>query len=177
MMMLRSLPAAIAFSLFVALAPVASAEAARDAVMGCWIAETGDSILHVRPEGESLVGQVVSLNEPTYGPGEREGMDGQPRKDYRNPDPKKRDELVLGMNVLEEFAWGDEGWGGNIYDPASGSVYTATLSKDDDGRLHLRGYVGFSWLGRSVYYVAPEKMADERKKLLEIAKVDSPCTK
>lgn len=79
--------------------------------------------------------------------------------DGSNPETKrcdkcegdKKDQLINGMTVM----WGvkqdgDEWTGGQILDPKTGSVYSVkfTLSEDNT-KLNVRGYIGFSMLGRS----------------------------
>jgi uncharacterized protein (DUF2147 family) len=45
---------------------------------------------------------------------------------------------------------GDEWNGGQILDPKNGKIYKAKMSLDDGGRkLNVRGYIGFSLMGRS----------------------------
>lgn len=146
----------------------------RDAVFGCWLAENGDSVLYIHSEGSSLVGEIAALKDATYGAGEDKGAEGQPRKDDNNPDAGKRGRPLLGMNILVDFAY-DDGWEGEIYDPESGDNYSSTIRVDDDGKLELRGYVGFKWLGRTVYYVDPETNAKRRDELFAISGANDPC--
>jgi len=75
-----------------------------------------------------------------------------------DPDPKcvkceepRRNQPVVGLT----FMWGltkqgDEYQGGEILDPKTGKVYRAKLKLEDGGkRLNVRGFIGFSLLGRS----------------------------
>lgn len=43
----------------------------------------------------------------------------------------------------------DGTWNGLITDPSTGNVYHATLKRAPDGKLNLRGYLGFSFLGQT----------------------------
>ncbi len=55
--------------------------------------------------------------------------------------------LVIIRNMKQD---GDEYNGGDILDPESGSVYRCKMHLEQNGaRLVLRGYIGFSFLGRS----------------------------
>ncbi len=55
--------------------------------------------------------------------------------------------LILMRNMTPD---GNEYTGGDILDPDSGSVYRCKLHLEDNGaRLLVRGYIGFSLLGRS----------------------------
>jgi len=61
---------------------------------------------------------------------------------------------IQGLN----FLWGlkeekDGGWsGGEILDPKSGKIYRAKMIQRGD-KLYVRGYVGFSLLGRTQIWV------------------------
>jgi uncharacterized protein (DUF2147 family) len=79
-----------------------------------------------------------------------------------DPNPKcvrcegpRQNQPVIGMT----FMWGitkqgDEYQGGEILDPKTGKTYRARLKLEDGGRkLNVRGFIGFSLLGRSqVWY-------------------------
>ncbi|HTF80193.1 MAG TPA: DUF2147 domain-containing protein, partial [Cytophagales bacterium] len=54
-----------------------------------------------------------------------------------------------------EFVWGftydgEDTWeGGNIYDPKTGKTYSAEFTLEGNDVMKLRGYVGFTWIGRT----------------------------
>ncbi|KEI71819.1 DUF2147 domain-containing protein [Endozoicomonas elysicola] len=62
-----------------------------------------------------------------------------------------KDQKIQGMTIL----WGMEKQGskyddGKIVDPESGKVYSANMKVLEDGKkLEVRGYIGFSLIGRS----------------------------
>ena len=58
---------------------------------------------------------------------------------------------ILGMEILRGLhADGDEWTGGEILDPDTGKVYKAKVKLIDGGKkLVLRGFIGFSLIGRS----------------------------
>lgn len=66
-------------------------------------------------------------------------------------DGARHNQPVEGMT----FVWGltrdgDEWSDGHILDPHNGKVYKASMQLVDGGRkLKVRGYIGFSWLGRT----------------------------
>lgn len=64
---------------------------------------------------------------------------------------ERRNRPVVGMVILRGLTLhGDEYSGGDILDPKNGSVYRCKIRLQDNGRqLAVRGYVGFSLLGRS----------------------------
>lgn len=63
-------------------------------------------------------------------------------------DPRKG-EKILGMVILKNMEKdGDEWTDGKILDPNSGTEYKCNMWIED-GKLNVRGYVGFSLLGRT----------------------------
>jgi uncharacterized protein (DUF2147 family) len=96
--------------------------------------------VHANPDG-TLSARIVRLLDLSNGPNPlcdacRGHLHGKP---------------VLGM----EIAWGlrrdGGGWsGGRIVDPDSGKEYAVKFTPGKDGRtLEVRGYIGFSLLGRT----------------------------
>jgi uncharacterized protein (DUF2147 family) len=72
-----------------------------------------------------------------------------PRKDTKNPIPSLQMRNVLGIELLTEFSFDNEGYkGGKIYDPESGKTYDCKMSLVGDN-LKVRGYIGISLLGRT----------------------------
>ena len=73
------------------------------------------------------------------------------RVDTLNPDPMMRSRSLLGITILDGFAYaGEHVWkGGTIYDPNSGNTYKSTMTLVDRNTLKVRGYIGVSLFGRS----------------------------
>lgn len=67
----------------------------------------------------------------------------------------RKDKPVIGLLILRNMKQkGSEYSGGDILDPDNGSVYRCTIRLAEEGRkLIVRGYIGFSLLGRSQYWV------------------------
>jgi uncharacterized protein (DUF2147 family) len=63
----------------------------------------------------------------------------------------RHDQPVLGMTILTGIRReGERYGGGEILDPDNGKVYSCRLTLTDGGRhLDVRGYIGFSLLGRT----------------------------
>ena len=85
------------------------------------------------------------------------GEDADPRCEDCPGD--RRGAPVLGMTILWNLhRHGDDWDGGEILDPESGKVYRVTLHPGAAGRLEVRGYIGFSLLGRTqVWERAPQR--------------------
>ncbi len=80
------------------------------------------------------------------------------RKSGEDQNPKcadcagdKHDQPILGMQILWNLRRdGDEWVGGEILDPDEGKIYRCKMHVSDDGqKLEVRGYIGFSLLGRT----------------------------
>jgi len=65
----------------------------------------------------------------------------------------KKGQLLMGMDIIEAMeAAGDEWEDGTIMDPENGKVYKCKMVVEEDGRLRVRGYIGFEALGRNQYW-------------------------
>jgi len=67
----------------------------------------------------------------------------------------RKDKPLQGLNILWGVSKKGDGWGrGRILDPKSGKEYAVKLRLIDGGRkLEVRGYLGFSLLGRTQLWV------------------------
>ena len=89
------------------------------------------------------------LKEPLYPADDGGGMAGKPKVDRENPDPARRADPILGLRIVKGFAFADGEWqGGTIYDPNNGKTYKCRMWFDGE-TLKVRGFIGFSLLGRS----------------------------
>ena len=97
------------------------------------------AIVAIYEENGRLFGRV----EATLDPGAKKVCDLC--KDERRNQP------IVGMVILRGLTrHGEEYSGGDILDPNNGSVYRCKLRLQDGGRqLSVRGFIGFSLLGRS----------------------------
>lgn len=60
---------------------------------------------------------------------------------------------ITGMVILKDMEGkGKKLEGGTILDPASGKTYSCNIELVEDNKLKLRGYIGFSLLGRTQYW-------------------------
>ncbi len=118
--------------------------------IGRWYAEGGAAQVELRPCGAALCGTVVWLRSPL-------DEHGCPLRDQWNPDPALRSRPVEGLEIVRALTPATDGsatWtDGEIYDPASGRTYRATLTLAGDNRALLRGYLGIPLLGRTTTWV------------------------
>ena len=99
-------------------------------------------------------GKIVWLKEPL------DEITGEPKLDDENEDPALRSRPVMGLMLLRDFEFdGDDEWtDGKIYDPKNGKTYSCYMEFRDDSKdnLKVRGYIGFSMIGRTTYWTRIE---------------------
>lgn len=116
------------------------------AITGTWLTEDGKSKVEVYKEGDAYYGKVIWLRDNLVP--EAKG----PLRDVNNPDPEKRDRKLLGMDIIKGLHWNpsEEEWvDGEAYDPESGNSYDVYAWMENKNLLKIRGYIGFSLLGRT----------------------------
>jgi uncharacterized protein (DUF2147 family) len=66
---------------------------------------------------------------------------------------------LIGLRILWDLKKDGAGWaGGRVLDPESGKIYKCSITVEEGGkRLKVRGFVGFSLLGRTQYWLRDEK--------------------
>jgi uncharacterized protein (DUF2147 family) len=116
------------------LAPLPSA-GAEPSVEGLWLTDDGKAVIRIAPCGQRMCGRIARvLDTGTNVPG----------TDVNNPDPARRGQPILGLQVLSGFTGGPAQWtGGQAYDPKSGSRYKSSLRVNADGSLRVTGCVLF----------------------------------
>lgn len=132
--------------------PVQAEESAAkaSAIEGVWLTPKGRSKIQIYPCEQAYCGKIVWLKEPKYPKDDKKDMAGQTKVDRENPDVTRRKIPLLGLeNVKGLKADGPMSWsGGTVYDPEKGKTYKAKATIQD-GKLHFRGFIGFSFIGRT----------------------------
>jgi uncharacterized protein (DUF2147 family) len=102
------------------------------------------SIVEISKDGETFKGKIVEILNP-------EKVDAVCDK---CPGDKK-DTPIKGLELMWGFTKDDDEWsGGSIIDPENGKTYKCRLQLEDGGKkLDVRGYIGFSLLGRSQTWI------------------------
>ena len=116
-----------------------------DAIVGVWKTGEGTAMVRIYKNGDKYQGKIVWLKK------DKED-DGGPRIDKNNPDTKKRKNLMIGLQILNSFKYykNDKVWDdGTIYDPKNGKTYSCKITQNANGDLNIRGFIGFSLIGRS----------------------------
>jgi len=71
----------------------------------------------------------------------------------------RKDKPIIGMKIMSDLKKDETGvWsGGKILDPKEGEIYKVKLATEDGQKMDVRGYIGFSLLGRTqVWYKAEQ---------------------
>jgi uncharacterized protein (DUF2147 family) len=118
-----------------------------ESIVGTWWNDKKTSKIEIKQENGTFTGTVVYITPEKY-------VNGEPEKDFNNPDPKLKSRSRLGMQILSglKFKAADNNWqNGRIYDPDNGKTYDCYSWFDKDpNTLYLKGYVvGIKILGRS----------------------------
>lgn len=117
---------------------VLAAEQEADTAAGVWQTASGGYV-QLYKDGGVWKGKIVGSES------------GEASFDENNPDESLRERRLLGVNVLEglEYVGNGEFENGSIYDPGNGKTYKAKAEIQDPDTLEVRGFIGFSLLGRS----------------------------
>ena len=120
-----------------------------DAIVGKWYNTEQDAQVEIFKEGGKYSGKIVWLQDPTE--------NGKPKTDKNNTDQSKRTRPIMGMKLLSNFEHTGDTWeNGTIYDPKNGKTYSCIIKKKNDKTLEVRGFVGFSMIGRTVEWTKAE---------------------
>lgn len=118
---------------------------AQSGVEGVWFNTKKDGKIEIFEKDGKFYGKIIWLLEPN------DENDGDPKRDINNPDDSKHQDPIIGLVVLKglEFdkdnVWND----GKIYDPENGKTYSCKMTLINENQLDVRGFIGFSLLGRT----------------------------
>ena len=120
-----------------------------DAVLGKWYNTEKDAQVEIFKEEGKYFGKIVWLKDPVE--------NGKPKVDKNNSDKSLRERPIMGMRLLNNFQFKNGVWEeGTIYDPKNGKTYSCIIKRKDAKTLEVRGYVGFSMIGRTVEWTRVE---------------------
>jgi uncharacterized protein (DUF2147 family) len=141
----RALGLAAALLLLCSGGALRAQERAPDSPVGLW--ETISDV-DGKPKGHIRIreaeGELRGTVEAILDPAKRD-------KRCESCSDERRDQPVLGMTVVNGMHRdGDHYGGGRILDPDNGKVYSCKMTLVDGGKhLQVRGFIGFSLLGRT----------------------------
>lgn len=113
--------------------------------LGVWTNSEKKATFEIYQCGNKLCGKIVSLAVPN------DPATGKPKTDAMNPDPKLRKRPRLGLVFMRGFEYdSDNKWDdGKIYDPENGKEYSCYIKMLNANTMEVKGYIGFSLIGRS----------------------------
>jgi uncharacterized protein (DUF2147 family) len=116
-------------------------------ILGEWYNGAKDATLIIFEKDGKVYGKIHWLKEPLE--------NGKPKVDKNNPDPSKRNTPAIGLVIMKDFVKTKENFweNGTIYDPNNGKTYKCHMTLKDKNTLDVRGYIGFSLLGRTENWV------------------------
>ena len=107
------------------------------------------SVVEIFQNGDEVKGRIVDLINPS-----------EPDPVCKECTGDKKDKPIKGLEIIwgmKETEKGEEWGGGEILDPKKGKTYRCRLRLKDNGeKLEVRGFVGFSLLGRSQTWLRAE---------------------
>jgi uncharacterized protein (DUF2147 family) len=113
-------------------------------IVGEWYNAEKDAVITLFEDGSTISGKITWMKFPN-------DENGNPKTDPLNPDEKLRSRARMGMIMMHSFSYNEDGvWdNGELYDPKKGKNYSGMITLKDKNTLDLRGYIGFSFIGRS----------------------------
>ena len=95
--------------------------------------------------------RIYAEDGKLFGRIERSLTPGDERRVCAECTDERRNQPIAGLLIIRKMKATDDGFaGGDILDPDNGTVYRCKFHMDQNGsRLVVRGYIGFSLLGRT----------------------------
>jgi len=114
-------------------------------ICGKWLEEKKQSHIEIYKNADGLYeGKIVWLAEPL-------NEEGNMKTDDQNTNIGLRDQPINGLIIVKELKYlAKSEWGkGNIYDARNGKTYSLNAKLKDRNTLFMRGYLGFSLIGKT----------------------------
>ena len=127
-----------------------NAQTKRDDILGKWISTDKSVAVQVYRQGDDFKAKVIWFDERLGS-----GTPMNTRHDTHNPDAKLRNRKIIGMDILEnlEYDAKSQRWeDGQIYDASSGRTWDTFAELNQEGKLYVRGFWKWAWIGKSLYF-------------------------
>jgi uncharacterized protein (DUF2147 family) len=130
--------------LLIALSVPGFSQSGADAILGKWLTGTGKAQIEIYKTNNKYNGKIVWIKNPNT-------PEGKPKLDIKNPEASLQSRQLLGLVNLTNFDYDKDGQyeNGKIYDPESGKTYSCEMTLKGNDNLNVRGYIGFSFIGRT----------------------------
>ncbi|MFY9244001.1 MAG: DUF2147 domain-containing protein [Polaribacter sp.] len=106
--------------------------------------ETGevDSVIEVYEKEGKAFAKIIEIKNPERKNAICDLCEGE-----------NKNKPIMGLNILTGLKKdGDEWSGGKILDPRNGKIYKCYIQLEDTNKLKIRGFIGFSLLGKTAYW-------------------------
>ena len=116
-----------------------------DKLEGVWFNDKKDAKIQIyKAKDGKFYGKILWLKEPVE--------NGKPKLDKNNPKDQLQKQPLVGLVILKGFEKdGDAYEDGTIYDPENGKTYDCKITLNGN-TASIRGYIGFSWIGRTTVW-------------------------
>ncbi len=117
-----------------------------DQILGTWLTGSGNARVEIYKNANNFQGKIVWLSEPI------DPATNKPKTDTKHPNSNLHSRPLMGLINLWGFSYNDNAgnWEkGHIYDPKTGKEYKCTITAKDKNTLNVRGFIGFSMIGRT----------------------------
>lgn len=119
-------------------------------ILGVWYNTEKTAQIQIMNNGDQYLGKIIWLDDAD--------KDGTPLLDNANEKEELRSRPIMGLTILEGLKYENGIWkNGKIYDPNSGKTYSCEVKLKGKEKLEVKGYLGFSWLGKTVEWTKVEK--------------------
>lgn len=101
-----------------------------------------DSVIEMYEKNGKAYAKIVEIKDPKRQKAVCEKCEGD-----------NKNKPILGLEILTGLEKDDDEWsGGEILDPRNGKVYKCYIKLVKPNKLKIRGFIGFSLLGKTKYW-------------------------
>lgn len=116
-----------------------------DEILGVWQNGSGKGHIMIYKNAGRYFGKIIWLKQPFE-------ENGQPKVDKKNPDKELCTKPLIGRVMLRDFTFDNKDFeweNGKVYNPKDGKEYQCVMKLKDNNTLDVRGFLGFSFLGKT----------------------------
>lgn len=107
-------------------------------------------------EDKSIV-QIYEKDHKIYAKIKKLLTPGDENKICDQCEGENKNKPIKGMQIIDGLTADGKEWnGGKILDPKTGKTYKCYITLEEENKLKVRGYIGFSLIGRTQYWYRME---------------------
>lgn len=116
-----------------------------DAILGEWWTEGREGRIRFKRHKSGTYMGITTWRKPG------KPTEDNPDTDIHNPDPKKRRRSTVGIVIIWNLTYDEDGeyTDGYVYNPRDGNTYRMKIEMVDRDTLEIRGYIGIPLLGQT----------------------------